>query len=112
MYTMSYVPLISKPTGVTATSATLIDNIITNNLTSNSAEICCGVLYSDISDHFPVFYTDNNPCLTPVNPKYITKRLYADQNIARFITSLFNAAWSKVNSELDDPNNAYAAFLF
>ena len=110
MYTMSYVPLISKPTGVTATSATLIDTIFTNNLTINSAETCCGILYSDISDNFPVFYIDNNRCLTPVNPKYITKRLYADQNIARFITSLLNAGWSKVNSELDNPNTTYATF--
>ena len=92
MYTMSYVPLISKPTGVTATSATLIDNIFTNNLTINSAETCCSILYSDISDNFPVFNIDNNRCLTHVNPKYITKRFYAGQNIARFITSLFNTA--------------------
>ena len=56
-----------------------------------------------------MFYIDNNRCLTHVNPTYITKRLHTGQNIARFTTSLFNADWSKVNSELDDPNNAYAA---
>ena len=110
MYTMSYIPIISKPTGVTVTSATLTDNIFTNNLTINSAETCSGILYSDISDHFPVFYIDNNRCLTHANLKCITNRLYADQNIARFTKSIFNADWSKVNSELDDPNNAYAAF--
>lgn len=110
MYTMSYIPLISKPTRVTATSATLIDNIFTNNLTVNSTETCSGILYTDISDHFPVFYVDNNSCSTYVNTKYITKRFYTDQNIAKFTTSLTNADWSLVTSELDDPNNAYAAF--
>ena len=57
-----------------------------------------------------MFYIDNNRCLTHVNPTYITKIPYADQNIARFTTSIFKADWSKVNSELDDPNNAYASF--
>ena len=110
LYTISYIPLISKPTRVTATSATLTDNILTDNLTINSAETCSGILYSDISDHFHVFYIDNNRSLILVDPKYTYKKLYVDQNIARFTTSLFNADWSKVNSELGHTNNAYAAF--
>ena len=44
MCTTSYIPLISKPTRVTATSVTLID-IFTNNLTIISAETCSGILY-------------------------------------------------------------------
>ena len=107
VYIMSCIPLINNEL---TTSATLIDNIFTNNITIDSTETCSGILYSDLSDHFPVFsYIDNNRCLTHVNLTYITKRLYTNQNIARF-TSLFNVDWSKVNSELDNLNNAYAVF--
>ena len=45
-------PLITKPTRITANSATLIDNIFTNHLT---ADICNGIIINDISDHLPIF---------------------------------------------------------
>ena len=53
MYTHSYVPLITKPSRITAQSATLIDNIFTNAIHDNA--IVQGLLYTDISDHLPVF---------------------------------------------------------
>ena len=51
-------PEMSPPTRVTEHSATLLDNIITN-ITGYC--IKSGVLYNDISDHFPVlnFPTSN-----------------------------------------------------
>ena len=54
LYTNVFYPTISKPTRVTEHSATLLDNIITNN---TGYCIKSGVLYAynDISDHFPVF---------------------------------------------------------
>ena len=47
----SYFPTITHPTRIADQSATLIDNIFVNGLTKmfNSA-----IIYSDISDHFPV----------------------------------------------------------
>ena len=45
-------PLISKPTRITSSSATLIDNIFTNNLEYNMVS---GIFYADLSDHLPVF---------------------------------------------------------
>lgn len=45
-------PLISKPTRITGSTATLIDNIFTNNLEFNMVS---GILYADLSDHLPVF---------------------------------------------------------
>ena len=47
------IPLITRPTRVTTSTATCIDNIVTNNIISNSTP---GILIEDISDHFPVFY--------------------------------------------------------
>ena len=52
LYTNAFYPTISKPTRITDHSATLLDNIITN-ITGYC--IKSGVLYNDISDHFPVF---------------------------------------------------------
>ena len=45
-------PLISKPTRISGSTATLIDNIFTNNLEFNMVS---GILYADLSDHLPVF---------------------------------------------------------
>ena len=52
MVSNSLYPLISKPTRLTSTTATLIDNIFTNNL-----EHCMnsGIFYSDLPDHLPIF---------------------------------------------------------
>ena len=56
MCAFSYLPLITKPTRVTNHSATLIDNIFTNDkITTNSFS---GIFSTDISDHFPIFYID------------------------------------------------------
>ena len=52
MFSLGLYPLIDKPTRITDHSATLIDNIFTNELDS---KINSGLLISDISDHLPIF---------------------------------------------------------
>ena len=52
MFSLGLFPLITKPSRVTAHSATLIDNIFTNEL---KHENISGVILNDISDHLPVF---------------------------------------------------------
>ena len=56
MTSNSLYPLISKPTRITSSTATLIDNIFTNNLELN---INSGILYTDLSDHLAVFQVTN-----------------------------------------------------
>ena len=53
MYANSLYPLITKPTRLTPSSASLSDNIFTNYFNNLWK---AGVFYSDISDHFPVFH--------------------------------------------------------
>ena len=53
----SYIPLINKPTRVTETIATIIDNIFTNS--NNWSNISRGILPTDVSDHFSIF------CIVP-----------------------------------------------
>ena len=56
MFSHCFFPVINKPTRVTE-SATLIDNIFYNNYVENSNSLA-GILYTDISDHFPVYHID------------------------------------------------------
>ena len=48
-------PFINRPTRSVKESATLIDNIYSNMIKN---DILTGIFYTDISDHFPVFYID------------------------------------------------------
>ena len=77
----SYFPLIHKPTRIVKKSASLIDNMYTN-YTYDSCN--CGILCSDLSDHFSVFCIIG--CLTITDNKLstITKRNFSNKNIAKF----------------------------
>ena len=46
------IPTITKPTHISHTSATLIDNIYVQHTTPL---VHCGILFGDISDHLPIF---------------------------------------------------------
>ena len=51
--TYSFHPHINKPTRISDTSKTLIDNIFSNVCNKNANN---GIIYYDISDHLPIFY--------------------------------------------------------
>ena len=57
MFSHSFFPAITKPTRVTEKSATLIDNIFHNCYSEVSISFS-GILYTDVSDHFPVYHID------------------------------------------------------
>ena len=57
MYSYSFLPLITRPTRFTSTSATLIYIIMTNAFND---DIVYGVLVSDVFDHLPVIYVCND----------------------------------------------------
>ena len=107
MFSHSLIPCITKPTRVTRTSATLIDNIFSNIITRNSDTIS-GVLYTDISDHFPIFYIDYSNSKTK-RESPVKKRIYSQANILSFSEQLSQYDWSKVMSDVD-PQHAYTCF--
>ena len=47
-------PLINRPTRVTKSSATIIDHVLTNTIIDS--EVQSGIIKTDISDHFAVWY--------------------------------------------------------
>ena len=82
-YHLDLVPTILKPTRITETSATIIDNIMTNS----NENIKTGIIVTDITDHFPtVFYKKMNKFKQKSNTanKYVYKRNHSDDNVARF----------------------------
>ena len=60
MFSNSLIPQITKPTRITPTTATLIDNIYSNDILGEYNQLQ-GMLCSDSSDHLPIFI------LTPLN---------------------------------------------
>jgi hypothetical protein len=107
MYSFGFFPLINKPTRVTSNSATIIDNIFSNELTSDKQTLN-GILVTSISDHFPIFHlqSDNR---AKTNDNFIFTRKISDTNKKCFIDSLSNCSWEDVMNN-SDPNEAFSLF--
>lgn len=103
MYSYAFLPLINKPTRVTETSSTLIDNIFCN--VANEMDIFKGILLTGISDHFPIFCVNLN-IACKVKAQYVRKRIYSDTNISAFLTTLHDTSWEAVLTD----NNCQKSF--
>ena len=106
-----YRPLITRPTRITSSSATLIDNIFTNNLLG--IENLNGVLINDISDHLPIFsitkYNALDKSKTPASSKFIS-RLITQSSLDSFTDKLKKIDWITTIQE-NDPTKSLQAFL-
>ena len=101
-------PCISKPTRITPTSSTLIDNIFTNTINKDSLS---GVFYYDISDHLPIFLISmqlrsNNK----IKAKTMTHRKESIENIAALKSELEKEQWLDIFEE-NNVNTAYEKFI-
>lgn len=104
MVTHSLLPSIHKPTRITNDTATLIDNIFSNDCFSNIQSIS-GILCSDITDHFPIFKF----CDLKRNKQTATEVTYRDinpKNKEKFASLMSNIDWSPVIT----CNNAQSAY--
>ena len=87
IYSYHLVPTILRPTRITETSATIIDNIITNS----NENIKTGIILTDITDHFPTVYHKNSNMFkqkSTTADKYVYKRIHSDDNVTKFKNSL------------------------
>lgn len=107
LYSNALFPCITKPTRITAKSATLIDNIFCNTLV-NDDRAFLGILYTDISDHFPIFYIDGSSIVTKP-PKYIKRRIFSEHNIEQFSANMVTKNWSDLFT-YNDAQSAYTIF--
>ena len=73
MLSHSLIPTITKPTRVTHNTCSLIDDVYVNNFSNGSSSLS-GILYWDISDHYPIFHIDYADHVV-FPPKMFTKRV-------------------------------------
>ena len=71
MYSLSLLPIISKPTRITDNSASVIDNFFINEPCNFES----GIIIYDISDHFPIFINRKNFFCTKAS-KNVNKGVY------------------------------------
>ena len=102
MYSSTLFPFISKPTRVRGATATLIDNIFCNDLANKYYN---GILFTDITDHFPVFCI-NEGCQIKSQPQFIKSRNICEANIKAFEMELLSINWDYVTN----CNNGPTAF--
>ena len=99
----SMFPLISEPTRITSSTATLIDNIFTNN---REQSMSSGIPYTDLSDHLPIFQvTRLNLDVKPLCQKRL-KRLVNPTTIVAFSSRVEAIEWSQVYNS-DSTNDSY-----
>jgi hypothetical protein len=107
MFAHSYIPLITKPTRITDQSATLIDNIFTNN-TYSTHQRHVGIMYTDISDHFPIYCFDTKLSIKKKD-FLVKKRDINSLTIQNFKHILNSFDWTFL-TEYTNRQVAYSAF--
>ena len=110
LFTSSFFPLINRPSRITQHTATLIDNIFTNDLELIDSSVN-GLIFSDISDHLPIFLI---ACLSSNNNDHKTgnshfKRIINEDNLDLFQASVKNISWEST-FEANDPCESHTNF--
>ena len=102
----SLTPLTRKPTRVTDTTVTLIDNIFVDDISN----IRTGIIVSDISDHYPIFAIIPN--VKTKSHKYVRSgvRDLSQYNINKLKEQLNSLNWSEVYNT-ENVNLSYKAFI-
>ena len=102
----SMLPVVDKPTRVYGTSATLIDNIFTNNLENS---IVGGNIVTDITDHFSqvCIIMTKQQMFSPLNKTKV--RDYSNFNTGKFMTDLCEVDWNNI-CHSTDVNKSFSRF--
>lgn len=106
MFSSTLIPVITKPTRITDTSATLIDHIYCNQI--DNAKLFTGILHTRITDHFPVFLI-NHGILKSEHSTLIRKRTFNETNTRNFQNIMNNISWENVLNN-DNAQEAYTNF--
>ena len=90
-YNYNLYPLINKPTRITKSSATLIDNIFLN--LENESDCRSELLIDDLSDHLPCFLICQNIALSKSLPAYSEKRILTTKALYKMNEELQQINW-------------------
>ena len=112
-----FVQLVSRPTRITDSSATLIDHVYTNNLENT---ISCNIVTEDISDHLATLTTiklgnasqrinfRNTPCANPEKSSYRLFNAANDENFKNLVTE---EDWSSIFNPVLDAGQNFDNFM-
>ena len=89
---LNLIPTVTKPTRITKTSATLLDNIIVGKQFHNFA---ANIAISDMSDHLPVVMTSHQPTLYKKQPLTLTTRILNEEACNKIVDSLNTINWTE-----------------
>ena len=110
IYSFSLLPTIYKPTRITETTATLIDNILTNN----EQIVQSTIVVSDITDHIPTILSINlnfvNSNVTDYSKKASYKRNHCNTNIDKLKQRLSKVKWHELLDNIN-VNDDYDKFI-
>jgi hypothetical protein len=107
MYSNTFFPQITRPTRITSHTATLIDNIFSNHLENFSFS---GLLFTDITDHLPIFCIIHDMLPNVDNDTPIGIREKNIKNLSEFHDQISRTVWSDLPG-YNDPHNAYGSFV-
>ena len=98
-----YLPYITLATRITDLSATCIDHIFirdTSRYSERHTEIFAGILYCDITDHLPCFFT--LICYNSHADEKPYVRLYGEKNTLKFKELMQNVSWGAIYTDGSD----------
>ena len=99
-----FINIINYPTRLSASNASLIDQIFSNHVSTNTVET--GIFPICISDHFPIFAIIDSSKKTFKRNEVFKKRCFTKESIQSFNSLFDNYDWSSVL----DAENADQAF--
>ena len=109
LFSHSMMPVINKQTRVTKNTATAIDHIFINSVTT--AKFKTGIIKSDISDHFPIFFVaDYNIYIKETKERFIFRRELSDNSVEKFKCKLRTVSWDSITNS-SDTTKAYDNFI-
>jgi len=109
LFEMGTIPIINRPTRITNSSSSLIDNILTTDFFNKSLKK--GIIKTDVSDDFPIFFSISIDSKRVNNEKIeIKKRIYNNKNLISFKEQLSLIDWNHINFD-SDINIIYSTFL-
>jgi len=99
IFSHHFYPTVNKPTRITATSATLIDNIITNVC---QTQFISSILYADISDHLPIIIQTDSKLKKNNFNKIQYRRFFRETSKNKFIKSIRSVNWDDITADTAD----------
>ena len=106
MYSMGLYPLITKPSRITGHSATLIDNIFTNEA---KHENISGLIINDITDHLPIFTIFKYKIKKHIDKSIVQQRKIDNECLNKLKNELEHQNWQAIYSQ-KDVNKCYCSF--